>query len=304
MGIFIFRALIDCRKTDFFAGSWRQLDRWENSACLCARAWKAAALPTVDVPHSFSCHCFSGGELGERSALLSSFLENRWCVRDPAETYLRPHTPATSSITAAALLTKSKRRGAKGGLDREEEPTIGLTHWEAARPPALFNTLIYLTGPWTSPGVQKCCLSRFLLPFKLTASSWTVPRIIQQANRNTQSPLLFSSEFRPWWPEGHWVLASVSSYQPLSVAVFSTGCARFPPFSAEDDAGGGKPVTTGAVLLTIQQRVNRDERIASGRGFGGKRSAKWGVQCWFSFFRWGRHTIKTWSGCSQPVQFF
>lgn len=191
MGIFIFRALIDCRKTDFFAGSWRQLDRWENSACLCARAWKAAALPTVDVPHSFSCHCFSGGELGERSALLSSFLENRWCVRDPAETYLRPHTPATSSITAAALLTKSKRRGAKGGLDREEEPTIGLAHWEAARPPALFNTLIYLTGPWTSPGVQKCCLSRFLLPFKLTASSWTVPRIIQQANRNTQSPLLF-----------------------------------------------------------------------------------------------------------------
>lgn len=86
---------------------------------------------------------------------------------------------------------KEERRGAKGGLDREEEPTIGLTHWEAARPPALFNTLIYLPGPWTSPGVQKCCLSRFLLPFKLTASSWTVPRIIQQANRNTQSPLLF-----------------------------------------------------------------------------------------------------------------
>lgn len=36
MGIFIFRALIDCRKTDFFAGSWRQLDRWENSASVCA----------------------------------------------------------------------------------------------------------------------------------------------------------------------------------------------------------------------------------------------------------------------------
>lgn len=63
--------------------------------------------------------------------------------------------------------------------------------------------------------------------------------------------------------------------------MFSTGGARFPPFSAEDDAGGGKPVTTGAVLLTIQQRVNRHERIASGRGFGGKRSAKWGFSVGF-----------------------
>lgn len=130
------------------------------------------------------------------------------------------------------------------------------------------------------------------------------PELFSKLTGTHKVPCFFSSEFRPWWPEGHWVLASVSSYQPLSVAVFSTGCARFPPFSAEDDAGGGKPVTTGAVLLTIQQRVNRDERIASGRGFGGKQSAKWGVQCWFSFFRWGRHTIKTWSGCSQPVQFF
>lgn len=118
--IFNLRALRDSGRQIFLLGTWRQLDRWENSACLCARAWKAAALPTVDVPLSFSCHCFSGGELGERSVLLSSFLENRWCVRDPVETYLRPHTPATSSITAAALLTKSKRRGEEPRADWTE----------------------------------------------------------------------------------------------------------------------------------------------------------------------------------------